>query len=193
MKKLKGLLLLSVGLLALTSCGGGESDPGASVALFKTVKLHTETTPDQIVVQIASGNTCTNNVISGTVNPGVTDPTVTVLSSIYNSTITGQNVSLNSYTVTFSPIAGAPAIPGNLALGLQGWFGGIVPPGNSASRDIPVTTAALTDFFATNSSIASCTPTQYKYYATINIAGTEESGTDGTIRAVVPVTFTNIQ
>jgi hypothetical protein len=177
-----------IGALIFSSCG--QSSPGSSVTQFKTVEMRATATPNPFRSPVPSGNSCTSGVISGDLFVPDVDATVDVSSSVYRTVTTGQPVFLGAYTVslaranTASPVI-SEVIP-------TGFAGVTVPAGGSLSVSIPLTTPGIKNFLATDPGLHSCTPTSYSYLATINIIGTEEGGTNGTITATVPVIFSNV-
>ena len=185
--RLMAYSLLCAGLLGLSSCG--ETDPGSSVALFKTVKVTAQASPNPYRVPVASGNVCTNGVISGSLVTLDADATVEIASEPYPAITTAQNVSLGACTVTYSKVlASSPTIADTVPC----FVGQILAPGDAVTASIPLTTPTIKAKIAADAGINSCTPTQHTYYATITISGTEEGGTNSNITAVVPVVFSNL-
>jgi|GEM_PF-3896526 len=194
----KALLCLTG--LVISSCGG--SSPGSSVAEFKTVEVTMAATPSPFVSKVLPGNACSNGVLSGgQITTDDTPATVTFTSTVYptpsqgsgntttTTTITPQSVSLNGYTVTFTPASSAyPPI----ADVISGFVGTTVTAGGTATATIPLSTLNIRSSLAANPTLHSCTAASFTYYATITVAGTEQSGTNAAITTTVPVEFSNL-
>lgn len=187
MRKLIYGLLIGLNALLFSSCG--ESDPGNAISLFKTVNVSASVAPNPYRVPLASGNTCTNGVISGATVTLDQDATVTVNSQVYSGVTVGQRVSLGGYTVTFQRANTASPVINDV---ISGFVGQQVSPGGTITFDVPLTSSAIKNALSTNAGINSCTPTSHSYYATIAITGTEEGGTEKTITTTVPVIYSNI-
>jgi hypothetical protein len=180
-------LITCVGALMLSSCG--DTSPGSGVALFKTVKVTATVTPNPFKSPIPSGNSCSNGVASGSVIVSDADASVAITSTAYSSSTAGQPVRLNGYTVTF-----IPAFSSNppITAPISGFVGNSVPAGSSVTATIPLTDANIKNMLSSDPGLHSCTPTTYTYFATVNISGTEEGGTNSTITTTVPVVFSNL-
>ena len=55
--------LICLGALTLSSCG--DTSPGNSVSLFKTVQVTATASPSPYVSQVLPGNVCTNGAVTG--------------------------------------------------------------------------------------------------------------------------------
>lgn len=187
MRKLLYCLLLCLIAGVVSSCG--ESSPGNAVSLFNTVDVTASVSPNPYRVPLASGNACTNGVISGNTVTLDTDAIVTIKSTVYPTVTTGQRVSLGGYSVTFQRANTASPVITDV---IQGTVGQQVNPGGSIPVSIPLTSLAIKNTLSTDAGINSCTPTSHTYYATITIIGIEEGGTAKPITTTVPVIYTNV-
>jgi hypothetical protein len=96
-------------------------------------------------------------------------------------------VEITSYTLSFKPENGGPAIPSMGPVGYSLFILG----GGSATATIPITTDAIKNLLQSNAQLQQCATTSYTYSVTIAMLGTETDGANAIINAYTSVTFTN--
>lgn len=178
-------------LLALVSCG--DTNPGPSVMVFKTVTVTPSILTPLTPVNVFTGAACTNGVLTGATPAQNTPLQVQLTSNLYNpantgqtgTTATGQYVIITGYSVTYTPTNGGPPVndpnPNGKGLTLQ------ILPGASQTAQIYLTSPTTEGMLQSNPVLQSCTSHSYSYNADITLFGTEEGGTNAqaTVRTVV--------
>ncbi|MBJ6727452.1 hypothetical protein [Geomesophilobacter sediminis] len=178
-KKLLRAASCLAALVMLASCG--DTNPGPSVAVFKTATVSASILTPLVPVNVLQSPLPTDVALSVTI-------TSTPLTSPTSTTITAQPISITGYTVTYVPLNGGPAITdpsgGGLAL--------LLPAGGGTQpAQIYLTSPTTTAIEKADAKMQSGTPNSYSYEAIVTFFGTEFGGTNGSFQARTNVTYTN--
>ena len=180
-------------LLSLPSCGG--TNPGPAVATFKTVTVTASALAPELPSKVFAGGACSNGVLTGATIIEDVPLSVTLTSTLYpvsstasTTTVTGQPVTINGFTVSYFPTNGGPPISDPA----RGGFTGTLLPGGTLLVPVPVTSDTTKALLQNDPILQKCTAHNYDYIATITFYGTELGGTNANIVASTTVSYTNI-